>query len=152
MQTTYFIGIDIGTQGARVVLLDQSGIMMGSKEERFSLNNQSREEQSPELWWSSCLTSLRALCSELKSEVDLSQVRAIAVTATSGTIIPLDKSNQPLHAAIMYSDPRSAQEAKLCKAAASTSASKGFTAFTASCGLPKMLWFINNYPEKVDQL
>ncbi|ANE53648.1 carbohydrate kinase [Flavisolibacter tropicus] len=152
MQPSYFIGVDIGTQGARVVLVNQNGIMVGSKEESFPLNNQSREEQSPELWWSSCLTSLRALCYELKPVIDLSHVRAIAVTSTSGTIIPLDKSNRPLHAAIMYSDPRSVQEARLCKAAASTSGSMGFTAFNASCGLSKMVWFVNNFPEKASQL
>ena len=105
---TYFIGIDIGTQGARIAVLDEHGNLYGVKEEIFSLNERSREEQSPAVWWDSCLRSMQLLCDELKTVIDLSRVHAISVTSTSGTIIPLDKNNEPLHDAIMYSDPRSA--------------------------------------------
>lgn len=152
METFYFIGIDIGTQGARVVLLDAQGNSVGAKEEVFPLNSQSREEQSPVQWWASCLASLKALCNEVKEVVDLSKVKAIAVTSTSGTIIPLDKENKPLHGAIMYSDGRSVAEAAICKEAAKAAGTKAFSTFNSSCGLPKMLWFINTYPEKVARL
>ena len=148
----FFIGIDIGTQGARVVLLDEAGNMMGSKEDVFLLNSGSREEQSPAQWWASCRNSLAALCTELKDAIDLAKVKAIAVTSTSGTIIPLDRENNPLHNAIMYSDGRSAAAAIQCKEAAAAAGTKAFSTFNASCGLPKMLWFINTYPEQVAQL
>jgi len=55
MKASYFLGIDIGTQGSRVALIDVEGNIIGSGEEIFPLNNQSREEQSPEGWWQSCL-------------------------------------------------------------------------------------------------
>ena len=152
METVYFIGIDIGTQGARVVLLDAQGNMLGSKEEVFPLNSLSREEQSPAQWWVSCLSSLKALCNELRERVDLRKIKAIGVTSTSGTIIPLDKKSNPLHNAIMYSDGRSAGEAGICKEAAKEAGTKAFSSFNASCGLPKMLWFIKTYPEKVAKL
>jgi sugar (pentulose or hexulose) kinase len=152
MEQSYFIGIDIGTQGARVMMLDHQGNLAGVKEEVFPLNNQSREEQSPLQWWTSCYHSLQSLCKELTTVLDLAKVKAIAVTSTSGTIIPLDKNNEPLHSAIMYSDTRSADEAILCRRAAVTAGVKGFTAFNASCGLPKMLWFMNNYPDKVARI
>lgn len=148
----FFIGIDIGTQGARVVVIDEKGIMAGSKEEVFPLNSGSREEQSPVEWWSVCYGLLKRLCDELKTFVDLGGVRAIAVTSTSGTIIPLDKENRPLHNAIMYSDGRSANEAEVCKVAAKAAGTQAFSTFNASCGLPKMLWFMNNHPEKTVQI
>src|SRR5689334_5853811 len=87
MNTAYFIGIDIGTQGARVVLLDQQGRVAGSREEGFPLSAQSREEQSPQAWWRSCHHSLKGLLSDVKDHIDLQEVRSIAVTSTSGTII-----------------------------------------------------------------
>lgn len=152
MDTVYFIGIDIGTQGARVALLDSQGRMAGSKEEGFALSRQSREEQSPQEWWRSCHHSLQALLAEAKKEIDLQQVKAIAVTSTSGTIIPLDKNNEPLYPAIMYSDGRSADEALLCRQAAIETGSRGYTAFNASSGLPKMLWFLRQYPDKSAQI
>ena len=152
LSQAYFIGIDIGTQGARVVMLDNLGNQLCTKEEVFSLNDQSREEQAPMQWWNSCLNSLKIMCSEMRSAVDLSRLKAIAVTSTSGTIIPIDKNNNPLHNAIMYSDPRSVEEAGLCKRAAVAAATKGYAAFNSSSGLPKMIWFINNYPGKIASL
>src|SRR3546814_15096647 len=56
-----FIGIDIGTQGARAVLMDHQGNLLASGEEGFPLSDDSREEQSPEDWWMACLFTLRAL-------------------------------------------------------------------------------------------
>jgi len=152
MNTVYFIGIDIGTQGARVALLDSQGRVAGIKEEGFPLSRQSREEQSPQEWWQSCYHSLQLLLREVKNDIDLQTIKAVSVTSTSGTIIPLDKNNEPLHPAIMYSDGRSAAEALLCKQLATDSGSRGYTAFNASSGLPKMLWFLNNYPGKTAQL
>ena len=148
MNQAYFIGIDIGTQGARVVLVDDQGRQLAAKEEVFPISNQSREEQDPLLWWASCRRSLRSLCREMEEQIDLSLVKAIGTTSTSGTIIPVDKNNVPLHPAIMYSDSRCKEEAAYCEATAVAAGTKGYTAFNASSGLPKMLWFLANYPEK----
>lgn len=152
MNQPYFIGIDVGTQGARAVLIDVTGEVLGSGEQAFPLSNQSREEQSPEQWWQDCLLCLQQVMTQVKSQIKTTDIVAISVASTSGTIIPIDKSNQPLHNAIMYSDPRSAEEASYCKKVALAENSNGYTAFNASSGLPKMLWFINRYPDKVEQL
>lgn len=137
-----FIGIDIGTQGARVVLMDAAGNLLGSEEEQFPLSTDSREEQSPAAWWDACLRSLRLL---LKNAA-LKNVKAIAVTSTSGTVIPVDEQYQPLYNAIMYSDGRQREEGVICKAKAIEHHPQGYTAFNTSSGLPKMLWFVRNYP------
>ncbi|MRG44798.1 carbohydrate kinase [Chitinophaga sp. SYP-B3965] len=143
-----FIGIDIGTQGARVVLMDAAGNLLGSEEEQFPLSAGSREEQSPAEWWDACLRSLQLLL----AGVDASNIKAIAVTSTSGTIIPVDANYQPLHNAIMYSDGRQTAEGALCKEKALLHQPQGYTAFNTTSGLPKMLWFVNNFPEKIPQL
>ena len=46
---SYFLGIDVGTQGVRVVLLDDAGNTIGTSEKVFPLTPHSREEQSPAL-------------------------------------------------------------------------------------------------------
>ncbi|RYZ37696.1 MAG: hypothetical protein EOP49_31510, partial [Sphingobacteriales bacterium] len=139
MNKAYFIGIDIGTQGARVLMMDDNGVLLGAKEQGFPISDQSREEQDPTRWWSSCRQSISALCKTLSVEYDLSLVKSIGVTSTSGTIIPVDKNNVPLHPAIMYSDGRSKEEAAYCKATALAAKAKGYTAFNASSGLPNLL-------------
>lgn len=57
----YLIGIDIGTQGARVVLMDAKGAIVCAHEEVFALSEQSLEEQSPSVWWEACLLLLKSL-------------------------------------------------------------------------------------------
>ncbi|MBO9634945.1 MAG: FGGY-family carbohydrate kinase [Chitinophagaceae bacterium] len=152
MNRAYFIGIDIGTQGARVVLLDDRGRQWCAKEEVFPLSEDSREEQSPEWWWASCCRLIPELMQEVKEQIAVENIKAIAVTSTSGTIIPLGKDMAPLHNAIMYSDPRSASEAAFCKEIAVKNVEEGYTAFNASSGLPKMRWFMDRYPEKLQDL
>lgn len=152
MKTPYFLGIDIGTQGARVVLIDVEGNIAGSSEETFPLNNQSREEQSPEGWWEACLRSLKVLFAEAKSTIDLEHIIAVSVTSTSGTVIPLDEDNNPLHNAIMYSDKRSADAGKICQQMALIHHPDGYTGFNASSGLSKIVWFAHTYPDETKKI
>lgn len=148
----YFLGIDIGTQGARVVLIDVKGNIVGNSEETFPLNDQSREEQSPSMWWDACLRSLKTLIDQAKDTINLDEIKAVSVTSTSGTVIPLDEQHRPLHPAIMYSDKRSEKEARLCKEVAMTFSNGGYTGFNASSGLSKMVWFVRQFPEKAKKI
>ncbi|HEU4551280.1 MAG TPA: FGGY-family carbohydrate kinase [Chitinophaga sp.] len=147
-----FIGIDIGTQGERAILADVRGNVLGSREESFPLSAQSREEQSPVAWWETCCRLLQQLLADVTGKADLRQVKAIAVTSTSGTIVPIDSNYQPLHNALMYSDGRQAAAGKACREAALAYNPNGYTAFNASSGLAKMLWFVQQYPHKAAQL
>jgi sugar (pentulose or hexulose) kinase len=152
MSKAYFIGIDVGTQGARVVLLDELGEQFAAENAVFPLTEDSRQEQSPETWWQTCSGLMVTLTRRVKNAIDLAKIKAIAVTSTSGTIVPLDKHYNSLHPAIMYSDPRSAKEAAWCKEIAVKEVKEGYTAFNASSGLPKMRWFLNEYPSLVPDL
>lgn len=148
----YFLGINIAAQGACVVLLDANGVIIGQNERTFILNSGSKEEQSPELWWESCMLLIRDLIQQVKGKINPEAIQAISVTSTSGTIIPLDKDNSPLHNAIMWSDKRSAKQALKCVEAASRYHKEGFMAFDSSAGLPKMVWFAETYPESLKYL
>jgi len=152
MTSPYFLGIDIGTQGARVVLIDAKGNLVASAEEEFRLSSESREEQSPAQWWEACVRSLQKVTDQAKVLVDIQLIRAVSVTSTSGTVIPLDKANNPLHNAIMYSDKRSAEEGKLCRQEAVKYNKEGYTGFNSSSGLSKMVWFVNNFPAKAARI
>ena len=152
MSNHYFIGFDIGTQGARTVLLDDKGQQIAATEAGFLLNPQSREEQSADEWWAVCHSLLSDLCREAAGLIDLQQVKAVAVTSTSGTIVPIDRDGGPLCPAIMYSDARSEEDALLCKTVATREMDHGYTAFTSSSGLPKMHWFLRRYPEQKQRL
>ena len=152
MTAPFFIGIDIGTQGARVVLIDAKGNVIAAGEEDFPLSNQLREEQSPTEWWQSCMRSLQKLIAEAAAAIGLGQIKAVSVTSTSGTVIPLDANNEPLHNAIMYSDKRSVEEGAFCREAAMQFHPGGYTGFNSSSGLSKMVWFVRAFPEKAKKI
>ncbi len=98
----FVIGLDLGTSGIRAVAVDASGkiLALGSATLPATKATGARREQSPEDWWNGCRTAL----DELSQKLDLSAARAIAVDATSGTILPVDNHNRPLAAARMYDD------------------------------------------------
>lgn len=152
MLAPLFLGIDVGTQGVRVVLIDAEGNIAGSSEEKFELNNQSRIEQSPEGWWKSVFTSLKHLLNDSKEIIDPGTIKAVSVTSTSGTVIPIDENHQPIHNAIMYSDNRSEEEGWICRRLALNYNSYGYTGFNSSSGLSKILWFNNSFPQKREKI
>lgn len=149
---SYFLGIDVGTQGVRVVLLDDTGNTAGSSEKIFPLTPHSREEQSPALWWDSAFECLQNLLVSVREIVDLRHIKAVSVTSTSGTVIPLDEHNEPLHDALMYSDTRPAAEGKYCREIAQRLHPESYTGFNASSGLSKMVWYSNHYTEKATRI
>ena len=150
--SAYFIGIDVGTQGARAVLVDEQGEVIATGAKKFSLDKGFREEQSPEIWWTDCCIIIDEIIDSLDSSFDKESILAISVTSTSGTIIPIDKNNKPLHKAIMYSDPRSDMQGKQIRALAIQKNPNGYTGFSASSGISKILWYLENYPEQVSHI
>lgn len=149
---TYFFGVDVGTQGARVILVDQLGRLAATGTRKFSLDEGFREEQSPDIWWNNCVDIINEIITNLNDDFDRTTIRAMSVTSTSGTIIPLDRDNKPLHNAIMYSDPRSEIQGNRIKQLACRYNPDGYTGFNASSGISKMLWYTENYPNKVDDI
>ncbi len=151
MREPFFIGVDVGTQGVRVNLIDSVGDLLGSSEQVFLLNEELREEQSPLSWWDAFKSSLLLMLESVDKNLDRSKILSIAVTSTSGTVIPIDIHHNPLHNAIMYSDKRSAPQALFCEEEAIKSR-QNFTAFNFSTGLAKMVWYSKTFPEKVEHI
>lgn len=149
---TYFFGLDVGTQGARAVLVDHLGNLVGSESVKFDLDGNFRAEQSPLIWWRECEAIIAKILAELPQGIDRKAIRAISVTSTSGTVIPLDRNNLPLHDAIMYSDGRSVKQGERCMQAAKDVVQDGYTGFNSSSGMSKMLWYVENYPDKVKDI
>src|SRR5690606_5065000 len=89
-----------------------------------------------------------------KQLVEGLEIKSIGVTSTSGTVIPLDKDNNPLHSAIMYSDQRSAKSSVKVKELAEDFFKEeyGYTNYNSSSGLSKMVWFVENYPEEASKI
>ena len=122
----FVIGLDLGTSGVRAVAVDASGQILGIGAAKLPPTKATgaRREQSPEDWWNGC----RAALDELGEKIDLSGAKAIAVDATSGTILPVDHHNRPLAPARMYDDADTGElAAQIKKLAPRESAAHGAT-------------------------
>jgi sugar (pentulose or hexulose) kinase len=146
-----FLGVDVGTQGVRVVAVTAAGDVLSSHHQVFPLHQRgARHEQSPDLWWETLIPLLRATTSDLRAVESPIQPMAISVTSTSGTVIPLAADYTPLHAALMYDDRRAAAQAERCRAAAAIDGRD--VPFGTSYGLPKIVWFADTYPRQAARI
>ena len=142
------IGIDLGTQGVRVLAVDQNGIIACSVNEQISLTVSTLpsgwSEQNPEAWWTATATCLRHLSASLPTDA---HIAGIAIDSTSGTVLPITNDGKPLHPALMYNDARSESFVSLVHAQANSLEQRLGYAFNSSYALPKLLWLQHMKPE-----
>jgi xylulokinase len=122
------LGIDVGTQGVRVLAVTAGGIVVGRGADcSWSTAPADVHEQDPERWWTSVVAAVRQL-GALRD-----RVVAVAVSCTSGTVCLFDEAGAPLLPALMYSDPRGA----------------GLTELDASWAAAKLHWLAAERPAEL---
>ena len=140
------LGIDVGTQGARVVVCDPQGTVIAQAQEQFASRLPSPLppgwfEQDPTSWWettSRCLRHVARLLSESGPGTDA--IEGLSVTSTSGTVCLVDARGAPLGQALMYNDQRAIAEAAIVNQVGAALTEKLGYRFAASYALSKLLW------------
>ncbi|MCG6872584.1 MAG: FGGY-family carbohydrate kinase [Gammaproteobacteria bacterium] len=114
-----FAGADLGSSGCRVVAIDAAGRLLASSRTPFA---PAAGANRPRDWWQALCLCLRAL------PLDPGQLRALAVDATSGSVLAADPSLRPLGAPLMYHQPPPPGDP------------------SAPDGLRRWLWLARRYP------
>ena len=100
-----WIGIDIGTQGVRATVLDGACAIVGSGAAPLEgRRSEGRHEQSAEAWWAAIHQALGLALSGIRRDT----IQALAIAATSGTIVLVDATGRPISPGVMYDDTRGA--------------------------------------------
>jgi len=144
-----WLGIDLGTQGVRVVVATSDGRLLGAGScPLTSHREQDRHEQDPEEWWRAVRT---AIGQAQAAGADLRRVQGLAVDATSGTITLLDRHGRCVTPALMYDDGRAAEEAEQVNAAGEGQWAKaGYRRMQRSWALPKLRWLLDRFPQAAE--
>lgn len=146
------LGVDAGTGGVRVLAVDVRGQVLAQAAEALApealLRDADRHEQQPEAWWRSACHAAHAVMSRLAAaRVRSERLAGLAVDGTSGTLVALDARGRPLRAALMYNDPRGADQAQWLNARGAEFCAKLGYRFASSYALAKIAWLRAAEPE-----
>jgi D-ribulokinase len=142
------IGIDLGTQGARVLAVNAEGQVLAAAHEGLRLVTDDLPpgwfEQDPRAWWQAVRDCLGQVMAQMPAGT---RVAGLAVDSTSGTILPVDATGEPLYPALMYNDRRSEAQAQAVQKAGWRQQEKFGYIFGSSYALPKIAWFQEGRPD-----
>jgi xylulokinase len=107
-RTDVFLGVDIGTQGVKVVLISSSGDVLGQGQSSYSIKRSQEgfAEQDPEGdWWNGCKKSIAAA---LKiSHVRPNQIAGMGLSSQTPNVVLVDRRGISTRPAIIWQDKRS---------------------------------------------
>jgi sugar (pentulose or hexulose) kinase len=98
MSEKLYLGIDLGTSGARAVVIDDQSRQISSGRATIEGNH-----RSPVQWH----RAMEVALDKALSSVERKKIHAVAVDGTSGSVLPVDNAGRPLADALMYNDPPS---------------------------------------------
>lgn len=127
MTSDLYLGLDFGTSGARACLIDANDRIVARSHTTYDLDD-----------WMSWVEALARLFSGLAKPVR-HRISAVAVAATSSTVLLCDATNRPLVPPLRYDDARAQEEASRIARVAP----RGQVAATPSSSLAKLLWLKN---------
>lgn len=129
MITGVWLGIDFGTSGCRICAIDNNAKIVFQTRTSFVSN---QPYPDPLTQWQIVFVLLQKTVAALKT----TEINAISVAATSGSVLIADKSGEPMSEMLLYNDKRAdTQSQKIAEIAPSDSAAHG-----ATSGLAKLLY------------
>lgn len=152
MKDVLIAGLDVGTQGARLLVSDARGHIVAQGSARIEGKDADLPdgwaEQDPDSWWRAIRDAVQKALTGLAGAGGTAQeIQALCVDSTSGTLLALDPEGVPLISAIMYNDQRATEEAAVANDAGRALTEKLGYRFGASFGLPKIMWIKKHQPE-----
>jgi xylulokinase len=109
------LGIDVGTSGVRAVAVSPSGELLAEAEEKLRHDHRAAggiHEQDPGEWWLALCSVAQGIVKTLMKRPSEVELRGVAVTSTSGSLVVADAQGRPLRPAILYDDGRGVEIAE----------------------------------------
>ena len=101
------VGIDVGTSGVRGVAVSPAGELLAEAEEKIRQDHRAAggiHEQDPGEWWEALCSVGQDIVKSLKDKSGDVELRGVAVTSTSGSLVVADAEGRVLRPAILYDD------------------------------------------------
>lgn len=150
MTKQYVMGIDVGTNETKGVIVDELCQVVASYSTPHELDNPAPnyfEQDAEKIWWKDvCLVSRKLL---EHTKIPAEQVKVLGVSALGCDCVPVDENCKPLCKAILYGiDCRSHEEIAWLNQYYGEKAEEVFGHSICSSDIaPKILWIKNHLPE-----
>ena len=150
-----FVGVDVGTSGARALVVRDDGALLGAAATSYPLATPASgcAEQEPDDWFRGSVDALRGALAQAGGAAG--DVRGLGLTGQMHSAVFLDGDGGVLRPAILWCDQRTARECDELTGLAGGRAGlidktlnvalPGFTA-------PKLLWLRRHEPERAARL
>jgi len=150
----YLLGIDIGTSGTKVLLIDESGKKIASITEEYPLYTPRPmwAEQEPLDWWQATVKGIQKIIA--KDGVNSEDIVGIGLSGQMHGSVFLDKDSKIIRPALLWCDQRTVQECDIITERVGRdivlkeTLNPVLTGFTA----PKILWLERNEPDNYKKL
>lgn len=141
------IGVDIGTSGVKVVIIDETNAVLASASRTFQVSRPHPlwSEQHPDLWWKGVVACFDQL-GEKQAEL-LRQTRGIGLSGQMLGPVLIDQQNIPLRDTILWNDGRAGEEARELINALPGIGERVGCLPNPNFGAPKILWLQKHEPE-----
>lgn len=143
------MGIDIGTTGAKALLVNEKGELLASATTEYPMFTPHPlwAEQNPEDWWTATAKSIRRVLED--ASVAPADVAGIGLTGQMHGLVLLDAGGRVLRPCIMWNDQRTAAQ---CAAITEMVGAKRVLQLTGNPVLPgftapKIVWVREHEPE-----
>ncbi|MGB5895963.1 MAG: xylulokinase [Ignavibacteriaceae bacterium] len=143
------LGIDVSTTATKVMLIDESGNIIGVASCEYSIQTPHPHwsEQDPKLWWAGTIEGINEVM--IRSDVTSKEIHGIGLTGQMHGLVLLDNNGKILRPAILWNDQRTQSQCNKIRSIIGRdklihlTGNDALTGFTA----PKILWVKENEPE-----
>ena len=150
----YVIGVDIGTQSSKALLVDTSGKIVAQHSRSYQVDTPRPlwAEQWPEVWFDAVRECISECVRQAAATPGFAAERVAAICISSlygGSGIPVDAEMQPLHPCLIWMDRRANDEVAWIRQALDVDRLRLLTGngIDSYYGYSKMLWIKNRRPE-----
>ncbi|WP_260258997.1 FGGY-family carbohydrate kinase [Vibrio intestinalis] len=147
---SYVIGVDIGTQSTKGLIMDAQGQILASASQSYGVINKKPlwAEQHAEVWLNATFAVIADLVQQ--SNIDKTEIKALCVSSLyGGAGIPVDESISPIYPCLIWMDRRADEQVQWVKENIDTQKLFSITgnSLDSYYGYTKILWLKQNESE-----
>ncbi len=149
---TCYIGIDLGTSGVKLLLIEGNGHILAEHSESYPIYYPSPEwsEQAPEDWWYAVKKGLKELLKGRNGD----SVKGISFAGQMHGLVAIDKDGTVIRPCILWNDGRTEKQTKYLNETVGQARLSDYTGNIAFAGFtaPKILWLKENEPQNYERI